>query len=435
MQHAEDGNPYAGLSFTELLAAAKAIDISDGVTEGASAEDRAKADEAAAARVRICRHQIIVVGVRAWLQPDEIDELLQALKKSTKTAIVILRETWAAVENAERRAERERAAEASGDAAVGGEWMQALQRNKDGIIGNVHNAVVLLRSLNFAGMFDFDELGATTMLRRPIPEPGRQPPADFQARILNDIDLTIVQARLQRLWVPFIARNTVAEAIETVARDNSYHPIRDWLEGLTWDGTSRLDSWLTDYFGAVAGKSHSAEYLKEIGPKFLISMVARIYRPGAKVDYMLVLEGGQGSVKSSACRKLAGAEFFSDALRDITSKDASQHLRGLWLIEVAELEAMSKAESTAMKAFITRSTERYRPPYGRKEVVEPRQCVFIGTTNEHAYLKDATGNRRFWPVAVGSIDLEVLERDRDQLFAEAAARFHAGEHWWPERDG
>src|SRR4029077_238989 len=174
------------------------------------------------------------------------------------------------------------------------------------------------------------------------------------------VDLTIIQARLQRMWVPLIPRNVVAEAIETVARDNAYHPIRDWLDGLTWDGTPRLDTWLTDYLRATAGDSHSADYLREIGPKFLISMVARCYQPGAKVDYMLVLEGGQGSVKSTVCRKLAGAVFFSDALRDITSKDASQHLRGLWLIEVAELEAMSKAESTAMKAFLTRNVERYR---------------------------------------------------------------------------
>ena len=233
--------------------------------------------------------------------------------------------------------------------------MQALQRDEFGnIIANVHNAIVMLRSPNFAGMIDYDELQAAAMLRRPVPEPGRTPAADFRARIINDIDLTTIQARLQRLWVPYIARNVVAEAIETVARDNSYHPIRDWLDGIAWDQTPRLDSWLTDYLGAAAGESHSAEYLREIGPKFLISMVARCFRPGCQVDYMLVLEGGQGSVKSTACRVLAGAEFFSDALRDITSKDASQHLRGLWLIEIAEMEAMTKAESTAMKAFITR---------------------------------------------------------------------------------
>ena len=302
------------------------------------------------------------------------------------------------------------------------------------IIANVHNAIVLLRSPSFAAMIDYDELQAAAILRRPVPETGRQPPADFRARMLDDIDLTTVQARLQRLWVPFIARNIVAEAIETVARDNSYHPIRDWLDGITWDQTPRLDTWLTDYLGAAASDVHSEEYLREIGPKFLISMVARVYRPGCKVDYMLVLEGGQGSIKSTACRALAGSEFFSDALRDITSKDASQHLRGLWLIEIAELEAMSKAESTAMKAFLTRNVERYRPPYGRKEVIEPRQCVFIGTTNENAYLKDATGNRRFWPVKVGRVELEVLKRDRNQLFAEAAQRFHAGEHWWPDAD-
>jgi predicted P-loop ATPase len=233
------------------------------------------------------------------------------------------------------------------------------------------------------------------------------------------------------MGLPRIGREIVGQAVEIFARERSFHPVREWLNSLVWDGVRRIDRWLFVYFGAEAENDAAIEYVSAIGKMFLIAMVARIFRPGCQADYMLVLEGDQGILKSSACRALAG-EWFSDSLpENIQSKDARQHLRGKWLIEVSELAAFSKTETEALKAFITRREERYRPPFGRHDVAEKRQCLFIGTTNQDMYIKDQTGGRRYWPVKCTSIDVEGLAGVRDQLFAEAVIRFRMGDRWWP----
>jgi predicted P-loop ATPase len=145
----------------------------------------------------------------------------------------------------------------------------------------------------------------------------------------------------------------------------------------------------------------------------------------------LILEGPQGIRKSTALKTIAG-EFFTDELADLGSKDAAMQTRGVWIIELSELDSLGHAEVARIKAFISRTTDRFRPPYGMRLVESPRQCIFAGTVNHGTYLRDETGGRRFWPVVCGAIDVAALQRDRDQLWAEAKARFRTGASWWLE---
>ena len=177
-----------------------------------------------------------------------------------------------------------------------------------------------------------------------------------------------------------------------------------------------------------------AAYLRSVGSKWLIAAVARIYRPGCKADYVIILEGPQGIGKSTCLLILAGREWFADEIADLGTKDSAQDLRGKWIVELAEVAALRRGEIERVKAFVSRNVDHYRPSYGRRSMDFPRQCVFAGTTNADAYLADETGNRRFWPVKVTGLQLDALERDRDQLWAEAVARFKAGESWWLDRE-
>lgn len=212
-----------------------------------------------------------------------------------------------------------------------------------------------------------------------------------------------------------IATERLREVMVLVAREHAYHPVRDYLEGLTWDGVPRIDELLVRYTGAADMRINRA-----IARKWMLSCVARVMQPGCQVDTTLILAGAQGAGKSSFFRLLVPAEaWFSDTAMDLGTKDAFQSLQGVWIYEVAELSALRARDAETVKAFLTARVDRYRPPYGRNLVRSPRQCVMVGTTNESEFLDDPTGARRFWPVVVGTFDLGALAADRDQLWAEA----------------
>lgn len=218
------------------------------------------------------------------------------------------------------------------------------------------------------------------------------------------------------------------EAMNILAHKNRFHPVRDYLDSLRWDGTERLGTWLKKGMGAVG---HD-EYLSAVGIKTLVAAVARIYEAGIKFDYVMVLEGDQGKKKSTAIAALAGADWFNDNLGDIHQKDVVDCMNGKWIIEISEMASARKADIDFLKGFITRQVDKVRLPYGRRAEEFPRQCIFIGTTNQEDYLHDETGNRRFWCVTIKEADVEWIRANRDQLFAEAVELYHLGEPLWLE---
>lgn len=308
---------------------------------------------------------------------------------------------------------------------------------------SVANVLVALRNApELQEVFCFDEMLNLVVVSQRLPQDPSNLPLP---RRQTDDDVTRVQEWLQREGgLITISADMVLAGIRARAVEQPFHPIRDYLNGLVWDKTSRLNSWLNITFGVTVNP-----YSTMIGAMFLISMIARVEPapdgftpdgeplpggPGCQADHAMVLEGEQGEGKSSACRILAD-QWFSDNLPDVNGdqKRLSMHLRGKWLIEIAELGAMKKSDVEDVKKFISRREEVYTPMYGRAEVDEKRQCIFIGTTNEDVYLKDDTGNRRFWPVRITKVDLDWLRRNRDQLLAEATVRYRAGEEWWPNK--
>jgi predicted P-loop ATPase len=285
------------------------------------------------------------------------------------------------------------------------------------------NALIALREApEWLGVLAYNEFALVTMQLKPPPWLKHE--NNWTPKQWTDRDDALTADWLQHQDIG-VTVNVAAIAAETVAKDHSFHPIKDYLESLVWDGVERIANFAASYLGAEATPYHCA-----VSRCLFISGVARIMRPGCKADYVPILEGAQDRGKSTAI-ELLFTPWFSDDLAELGTKDAAMQVRVAWGIEIAELASMSRPEIERVKAFITRKVDRFRPSYGRRVIEVPRQSVFIGSTNSDAYLKDETGGRRFWPIRCGgSIDLKAIQRDRGQFWAEAVAQLKAGAPWW-----
>lgn len=306
-------------------------------------------------------------------------------------------------------------------------WTEKLERHRktSEILPTAENVELLLTHGPWRGVLAYDAFGNAEVIRKPLPWRTQERPVRSHEPWLGADD-----KRLQH-WFAKVHKITSAKIIQNafteVVHRNVFHPIKEYLEGCVWDGIERAERLFTVYLGAP-----DTHYVRQVTRKMLLAAVTRLYRPGCKFDQMLVLVGPQGAGKSSLLAKL-GREWFSDSLRTFENKEAGEHLQSGWIFEIGELSAMKKTEVEEVKAFLSKTEDRYRVAYDRQVSEFPRKCVFFGTTNTRDFLRDATGNRRFWPIEVDPDRAELshwthlTEEVVSQIWAEVLYWFKAGE--------
>lgn len=310
---------------------------------------------------------------------------------------------------AARQIERARA-EVAKDGAAGDDPKAGMQRDENGNIRrNQHN--IRQAMVNLGITIRRDTFAGRTVIEG-----------------LEGFGPALDDGAVDRLWLLAEERCGVHAAfpeffrkvLEDLAQRNRFDPVAEWLDSLSWDGVPRLDRWLTAYGGA-----DDTDYTRAVGALLLVAAVRRVRRPGAKFDEMLVLQSStQGTDKSSAIKALAGGDdlFLDELPLNVKASEVLELTEGKWIVEVAELKGMRKNDIEHLKAFLSKTSDKGRRAYRRDPVEVPRRFVFFGTTNEEKFLRDTTGNRRFWPVRVVQFDVDAIRRDRDQLWAEASVR-------------
>ena len=303
------------------------------------------------------------------------------------------------------------------------DWLSEMEVDRKGEYHSTINNIILIlkNDPRLKGAFALDEFERREVARHNLP--WRKITKD--TRYLTDADDAGLWHYLELTYGINNVSKTQA-AMSQVLRDNGFHPVRDYLKDLTWDGVPRLDTLLIDYLGAA-----DTEYTRTVTRKMFVAAVSRIFQPGIKFDYVLVIVGEQGQGKSQIIDRM-GMQWFSDSFGTVQGKEAYEQIQGVWLVEMGELAGLKKAEVETIKHFISKRIDRYRVAYGRRVEDFPRQCVFFGTSNNRDFLRDPTGNRRFWPVdtydTIPQRDVYDLTREAvDQLWAEALHFYKEGE--------
>ena len=294
-------------------------------------------------------------------------------------------------------------------------WRGKLQQSGKGVKKNMTNLMLYLKNVKDLGnTIKWNELACR---------------AEWNGHQLDEghlIDIRLILENNQ--FEPTVS--DLYPAVMRHAKENAFHPIRDYLRSLKWDGVPRLDHWLQNCLGA-----EDTPFVKAVGRRTLIAAVARAFKPGCKVDTVLVLEGPQGLKKSTAIARLFGQDYTAESVNLFDQHNKMvMSMMGAWCVELAEFIAIQKRDQNTVKGMLSMRSDRVVLPYAKMASDHPRQCIFFGTINpgDSGYLTDSTGNRRYWPVTVTQCNLEAIEAARDQIWAEAYRAFQADERWWLE---
>ncbi|MFR4767547.1 MAG: VapE domain-containing protein [Paraclostridium sordellii] len=305
-------------------------------------------------------------------------------------------------------------------------WITKLEVDKKGMYkaSNKNIVTILENDINLKGKIAYNLFSNRTMVKGDLP--WRSVSDKVRGDIWQDSDDANLRVYID-ITYGIVAPYKINDGLAIIEKKNKYHPIIDYLNSNTWDKVSRVDTLMIDYLGA-----EDCDYTRSITRKMLVAAVSRVFNPGIKFDYMLVLVGRQGIGKSYIIN-LLGREWYSDSLNTVYGKEAYEQLQNAWILEMAELSATKKADAEAIKHFISKTEDSYRQAYGRRVDTFKRQCVFFGTTNENEFLKDRTGNRRYWPLMVGvnkplkNLFKDLNKNEINQIWAEALYLYKCGE--------